>query len=59
MSVNDKEYYFIVEKTTTMKICAKASYEDIARRRVLNKLESGKLKVKDDKSTKFRIKRAR
>ena len=55
----DKEYYFIIEKITTMKIYAKAPYEDIAKRRVLNKLENGEIKVKDDKSTSFRIKRAR
>ena len=59
MSVNDKEYYFIIEKITTMKICAKAPYEDIAKRRVLNKIENGEINVKDDKFTSFRIKRAR
>ena len=59
MSVNNKEYYFIIEKITTMKMCAKAPYEDIARRRLLNKIENGEIIVKDDKFTTFKIKRAR
>ena len=56
---SNKEYYFIIEKTTTMKIRAKASYEDIARRRLLDKIENGEIVVKDDESTKFKVKRAR
>ena len=54
----EKHYYFVVEKITTTRIRAAAPYEDIARRRVLKKFESGEITIKDDETTKFKIKRA-